>query len=170
MIAGAALTLWTVRVSCALYVLALAVWLTRGHAAARLPWTLAFLFYLTHVAAAFSFYHGWSHAAAYRDTARQTAEMFGMDWGGGLYFNYFFTGVWTLDVVWMWRNAASYQARPRWISTTIHAFLAFMFLNGAVVFASGWTRWLGVAATAALCVLWLAQRSIGTRRDRRIDV
>jgi len=56
----------------------------RWDAWARLAWTLGCIGMLAHTACAFQFYHGWSHAAAYQDTARQTAEMFGLDWGGGL--------------------------------------------------------------------------------------
>ena len=56
--------------------------------AARLAWTVACVGLLAHVAFAFHFYHGWSHGAAYRDTARQTDEVVGLNWGGGLYVNY----------------------------------------------------------------------------------
>jgi hypothetical protein len=104
--------------------------------------------YLAHVAAAFTFHHGWSHAAALRDTARQTAAMFGVESGFGLYFNYAFTLIWAGDVAWMWLGPRSHTARPRWVSAFIHSFMAFMFFNATVVFASGWTRWLGLAAAA----------------------
>jgi hypothetical protein len=55
-------------------------WLTR----ARWMWTCGCGFFLAHVVCAFSYYHGWSHAAAYRETARQTGEMTGLRWGGGI--------------------------------------------------------------------------------------
>ena len=138
------LTLWTVRLACIFYVAAL---LTHS----RLFWTAGLAAYLAHVAAAFTFHHGWSHSAAYSETARQTAELFGTKSGAGIYFNYFFTAVWLADVVWLWTRPDSHRTRPRWITVSIHAFMAFMFFNATVVFASGWTRWLGVAATA-----WLA--------------
>lgn len=32
--------------------------------------------------------------ALYQETAQLTAEVFGVNWGGGLYFNYVFTAVW----------------------------------------------------------------------------
>ena len=137
------LTLWTVRLACIFYVAAL---LTRS----RWFWTAGLAAYLAHVAAAFNFHHHWSHAAAYRETARQTAELFGVQSGYGIYFNYFFTAVWLADVVWLWTGPASHRTRPRWISTAIHSFLAFIFFNATVVFATGWTRWLAVAATALL--------------------
>ena len=92
---GEAFTIWTVRLATLLYVAALAIWVTanspRGRKIARLGWTAACLCYLAHVYGAFAFMHGWSHASAYLETARQTQELFGLAWGGGIYFNYLFT-------------------------------------------------------------------------------
>jgi hypothetical protein len=150
---GQSLTLWSVRVACVLYAAALAAWLTHKPSRARALWTLGLLAFLSHVAAAFSSYHGWSHRAAYEATASRTGEMFGVYWGGGLYFNYVFAAVWTADVGWMWLDGRSYKQRPKWVSAVIHTFLAFMFLNGAIVFASGWIRWVAVAMMVALGVL-----------------
>src|SRR5262245_35746347 len=59
----------------------------RWLACARLAWTLGCAFFIAHVASAFHFFHGWSHAAAYRETARQTAELTGLRWGGGIFLN-----------------------------------------------------------------------------------
>ncbi len=140
------LTLWTIRLACILYFAALLGW-------RRWAWTAGLIAYLTHVAAAFAFRHGWSHDAAFRETARRTDELFGVQSGAGLYFNYAFTAVWLADVVWLWTSGDTYRTRPRWISVSIHAFMAFMFFNATVVFASGWVRWLGVAATAILLVV-----------------
>ena len=68
---GELLTRFTVWVAVAGYA---AFLLSRGRrkwdAAARLAWTAACAALLAHVAFAFNFYHAWSHAAAYRDTAR----------------------------------------------------------------------------------------------------
>lgn len=144
------MTLWSVRIAFLFYVLALTAWLTRRPTPAKYVWTAGFLFYVFHVLAAFSAFHHWSHDAAYRETARQTADLFGIRWGGGLYFNYVFTAVWAADVVWVWLN----RSRARWITATVHGFMGFMFFNGVVVFASGWTRWSGVIATVFL--VWLA--------------
>ena len=148
------LTLWTARVSFALYIIALAMWLRQKPRQARLSWTAGFLCYLGHMAAAFAFHHGWSLDAAYRETARQTAELFGVDWGGGLYFNYVFTAVWGADVFWNWIDGS----RPKWVVVAIHAFLAFMWINATVVFVSGPLRWIGIAAAIGLGGLWWAGR------------
>ena len=145
---GQALTLGTIRLSALLYVAALL------GVRPRLTWTLACLAYLTHAASAFHFHHQWSHAAAYAETARQTRALFGFGSGAGLYCNYAFTVIWPADVVWWWCAPAAYARRPRWIARAVHGFLAFMYLNGAVVFASGATRWLGLVATAAVALRW----------------
>jgi hypothetical protein len=159
---GEAFTVWSVRAATLLYVVALSLWLVNkgpgGRRAARLAWTAGCIFYLAHVYGAFQYFHGWSHAAAYAETARQTAALFGVDWGGGLYFNYAFTLTWVADVIWWWSNSERYQKRPPWISAAVHAFFAFMFFNGAVVFASGLSRWFGAAATPALLYLWWRSR------------
>jgi len=154
------LTLWTVRVACVLYVLALAAWLTRKGQCARLLWTFSFACYLGHVASAFAFQYHWSHHTAYEETARHTAELFKVRWGGGLYFNYLFTALWALDVIWIWWNTGNYRKRPRWINVVLHSFLAFMFFNATVVFASGAVRWLGLTAVLVLGGLWYRTQPI----------
>src|SRR5262245_9319 len=114
---GETLTRWTVRIALAFYVLALAMRLiARQHGPGqRLAWTAGCVAYLAHVVCAFHFYHGWSHAAAYADTARRTGEVLGLSWGAGLNFNYAFTAVWVLDVLWWWLDPERYPTRPRWI-------------------------------------------------------
>jgi len=104
---------------------------------ARLAWTIACIGLLAHVACAFHFHHGWSQASAYRDTAQQTAEMFGLDWGGGLYINYALLLGWIIDVIWWWRGLVAYRRRPWLLVAAWHAFLLFIFFNGTVVFATG---------------------------------
>ena len=135
------MTRWTIRISLALYVAALAA--RPGSRSRRICWTLGCLFFLAHAAAAFHFYHGWSHAAAYAHTAQRTAEVVGIHWGGGLWWNYAFGVVWLADVLWPRRH-------PRWMAIAVHAFLAFMAFNATVVFETGAIRWLGLAATVGL--------------------
>jgi hypothetical protein len=168
-------TLWTIRIACLLYAAALACWIARRRhpgdvrlsirrrSAARILWTAAFLAYAAHVVAAFALVHHWSHGEAYRATAQETAAMFGWNWGGGLYFNYAFTAVWAIDVVWIW-NAPSYARRPVWIDKTIHTFIAFMFFNGAIVFAHGATRWISLAGALALLLGFLRMRHFDRKK------
>jgi hypothetical protein len=155
---GELLTRWTARFAMFLYALALALrlashkrrgWMTLSRQAA----TMGFLVYLAHVACAFQFVHYWRHTAAYAATARQTYETVGLDWGGGLYFNYFFTLIWGADVCWWWLARDRYEARPRVIEWPVQGFLAFMAFNATVIFATGPTRWLGIAASVILAIL-----------------
>jgi hypothetical protein len=145
-----------------LYLSALVFWLRARAQAARRAWIAGCLFYLGHVAAAFEFKHDWSHQSVYLATARQTSELFGINWGGGIYFNYLFTAVWVLDATWLWLRPDAYRRRPNWMSYAIHGYMAFLFFNATVVFGSGWARWSGIAATAALGAWRLA--SIRGRR------
>jgi hypothetical protein len=170
--AGELITRWTVRLALACYAGVLALRLLpdytpRRQAAGRWLWTVGCLLYLAHVASAFQFVHGWSHEAAYRETARRSAAMFGLAWGGGLYLNYLFTAVWVADVLCWWRGLAWYAARPRWPDRALHGFLAFMAFNGAVVFATGPVRWAGLAVCLALAALGCLRLMLRRRRRRR---
>jgi hypothetical protein len=158
MVTGEFLTRWTVRVALTLYVLALALRVSaagcrRRLATARLFWTVGCLAFLLHTASAFEFYHDWSHRAAYEATARQTAEVVGLDWGGGLYANYAFAALWTVDVCWWWFGPEHYQARPRTLEWALQGFLGFMAFNATVVFGVGAIRWFGLAATLFLATI-----------------
>ena len=95
---------------------------------ARLVWTLGWLAYLVHVALAFGLAFGWSHAAAVEHTRERSGV------GEGIYASHLFTRVWTIDVCWLWLASASHTTRPKWITLTIHGFMAFMVFNGTVVY------------------------------------
>ena len=135
-------------------------------AAARLAWTVACAALLAHVACAFQVFHGWSHGAAYFDTARQTNEVFGLDWGGGLYINYALMTGWVFDVAYWWlRGLDAYRRRRRALTAVWHGFLLFIFFNATVVFKSGPARWVGLGVCLCICVAWWqAARERLTRR------
>lgn len=123
--------------------------------AARLCWTVACGALLAHVACAFHFYHRWSHEAAYLDTARQTNEVFGLDWGGGLYINYALMTGWVLDVTWWWlAGLDSYRRRPWPLIVAWHGFLVFIIFNATAVFKAGVARWAGLCLCLGLCLAW----------------
>jgi hypothetical protein len=127
---------------------------------ARWFWTLGCVILWIHVACAFEFQHHWSHADAYAHTARKTAEFTGLDWGGGLYFNYLLMLVWAADAVWWWIGLPSYQDRPAVVSAVIIGFVGFMAFNATIVFGSGLLRWLA-AATALILGLCAIRRRKG---------
>jgi hypothetical protein len=95
----------------------------------RLPWTIACVLLLLHIAIAFHVGHGWSLHVAWEHTRSVGG------YGDGLYINFAFAVVWLLDVLWMWISVGSYLRRPRWLHRWIHLFLAFIVFNAAVIFA-----------------------------------
>jgi hypothetical protein len=129
-----------------------------SQASGRAAWTLGTLAAIVHIALAFHLHHGWSHAAALADTARQTAAVTGRAWGGGVYVNYAFATAWTGDVLWWWLSPLSFRRRPRGLDVAIRAFLWLMFVNGAFVFVRGPMRWIGAAAALAVVAAWYRGR------------
>lgn len=140
---GRSLILWTVRVSVALY--ALAVWrsvffrnpLAGSDQRYRWLWSLAWGMCVVHVLCAFHFQHRWNHAAALEHTASMTERVVGIHWAGGLYINYVFLLWWGRDVWQLWTRPQHQSGR------TFHAVAAFMMLNATVVFGPAWW-WLPV--------------------------
>jgi hypothetical protein len=116
---------------------------------ARAAWTIGVALALLHVFLAFHVVYAWDHEAAVTATAHQTAELVGWEWRGGIYFNYIFLMLWFADVSWWWAAPVSHAARSVRLERTRLALFAFMFFNGAVVFASAATRVVGVAAVSA---------------------
>lgn len=154
------LTCWTIRLALGGFVASIAARLLqrRGYRAgrvARWAWTVGCGLLWVHVGCAFQFYHHWSHNAAYMQTARETAETVGIDWGGGIFFNYLMMGLWATDVTWWWMREPSYLARSGWWDGLLHAYFAFMIVNATIVFEAGPLRWFALGATAALLLLWL---------------
>lgn len=174
---GPFITLWTVRLALACYFASAACQLLAGHdrrphgdgprrlhTAARVTWTIGCALFMAHVAAAFGFYHHWSHAAAFEHTAQRTRALVGIDFGGGLWFNYAFTAAWAADAAWWWyAGDRRYRRRRRATTAALHVFFLFMIFNATVVFASGPVRWLALSGIAALAVL--CARRTWARRD-----
>lgn len=123
---------------------------------ARIAWTIGCAALLLHFACAFNFFHAWSHASAYVDTARQTAEVFGINSGVGIFVNYTVAILWLGDIGWWWfAGVNSYRRRP-WLLTMIwHGFLIFIIFNATVVFKGGLTRWIGLLVCLCLVVSWI---------------
>ena len=125
-------------------------------AATRVVWTIACASLIAHVISAFQFYHGWSHSAAYEDTARQTQEVFGLNWGGGVFINYALLIAWMLDIGWWWHSGVdSYRKRPWPFLVAWHGFLVFIIFNATVVFGDGIVRWIGAGICLMLIFAWV---------------
>ena len=125
------------------------------HSTARWVWTTGCALFLIHVFCAFTYFHHWSHEAAYHQTAVQTAALTGLQWGGGIYFNYLFAAVWLADVLWWWLAPASFHTRPRWLHAAWHTFLFFMVFNGTFVFVHNPMRWIGLLLCGIVALAWL---------------
>ncbi len=112
---------------------------------------------LVHVLLSFHFRHYWSHDAAVIETARQTKELIGWDWGGGVWLNYLLVVVWLGDALWLNLAPAHYLFRAKWVTYAAQGYLAFMWFNATVVFGSWGARVFGVLVLVALC--WLGRTS-----------
>jgi hypothetical protein len=134
----------------------------------RVVWTIACFSLVLHFVSAFHFYHEWSHAAASRDTARQTYDVVGVASGVGVFVNYALLTVWVLDIAWWWlKGAASYFRRPRFLILAWHGFLVFVIFNATVVFGKGPARWVGLLITLMLLISWIfvARQIVSKRLD-----
>jgi len=133
-------------------------------------WAAAFAAYLLHVAAAFHFVHGWSHAEAFDHAVKRTYEVTGIATGVGIWINYGFTLVWLADVL-TWRvdllRAQHAEAtRPVWLAILRApalrglwiAFFLFMAFNATMVFEGGMTRAYFAALFAAATAYVIVQR------------
>jgi hypothetical protein len=103
--------------------------------------------------------YAWSHEAAIEATVRQAADRFGAGWRGGIYVNYVFLAIWLADVCWWWAAPASRASRPRAVEAARRALFLSMFVNGAVVFASGAGRVIGSVAVFSALVAAFARRN-----------
>ena len=130
---------------------------------ARLVWTSGAALLAIHIALAFHYWHGWSHAAAYEATALQSEQLTGVASGWGIYLNYALLAVWSADAVWWWAAPLAYDSRSRAVDRAVFAFFLFMMVNGAVVFATTAMRYAGAAAIAIAIV---ARVGATASRDR----
>lgn len=165
--AGEAITLGTIRLSLALYAATLAgrLMIVRPHfRVLRGLWTVGCVLLVAHIVAAFHYYHAWDHAAAIEATALQTEQAIGRSFGGGIYFNYVFAGVWLGEVTLWWLAPPAFERRPRWLAWLVQGFMAFMVFNAVIVFEAGAMRWWGVIVMLILLALG-ARKWQATQRE-----
>ena len=117
-------------------------------------WTAGAVLTVIHSIAAFGVFYGWSHETARRLTAQQTATLTGVDFAGGIYVNYLFLLVWLGDAAWWWGSPHTYAMRPGALSLAIRGFIFFVIVNGAVIFADGLARLVGIASTSLVLAAW----------------
>jgi hypothetical protein len=153
------LTVWTIRVALLLFSLAVIARLGgvggkfsdhSGWKVVRAIWVIGCLFALLHGLAVFGYVMHWSHQAAIEDTIQRTQELIGVSFGGGVYFNYAFWVIWTIDAVWWCGWPDRYLRRSLSWDLLVIGYLWFIAFNATVVFESGVIRWLGLAATIVI--------------------
>ena len=169
MSSGEFITRGTIWVSIAAYAIGCVIFATMRRPQAdrwtRVAWTAGCGALLTHFISGFHFFHSWSHASAYADTARQTAEVIKINWGGGLFINYAVASLWFADVAWWWfAGLDAYRRRPWLITLLWHGFLIFILFNATVVFKDGWVRWVGLFVCVILVVSWYSIRNEFAKR------
>ena len=132
----------------------------RRHGQSPAPWAwwafvLGLALAVAHTLIAFDVVHNWVHEDAVRSTALQTEAVFGVAAGWGVYVNYVFFAVWLADA-WWWRVERRGYARPPAVIWTLRAFYMLMIVNGAVVFAAGVRRLLGLLIVSWLTRIWVS--------------
>ena len=164
---GEMLIRWTARLAVACYVARLMCDTGRkndvpSQHAARWWWTIGCACFLMHVAAAFHFEHGWSHAAAFKYTAKRTAEMTGWNSGFGLYVNEAFLCLWLADTILWWRRLSWPENRR--IYWTVQGVFAFLMIQATAIF--GPPFWMPVfLLVVALLLLVRVLRGRGPRQQ-----
>lgn len=124
---------------------------------ARWVWRLGAATLLVHLLLALALRHQWSHASAVAEVARQTQEVLGLNWGGGIWFNYLLAAWWIWDA---WRPTPS--STVPWFRIPVErvrrAFFWLMWFNGTVVFASGTKRGLALVFCLVVLIAWWPAR------------
>ncbi len=161
---GQQLSVWAVRLSLVFWFL-FAVSLIRERAndhhqpRQRMLWTLATIFYLAHVILAFAYFHDWSHEQAVEHTAERTADVTGIHWGGGIWFNHVFTLICIIETMMWWVLPQSITRRPPKLTALVYGYCLFIIVNAAVVFVGGPVRWFSAAALLILTIMFFHQRA-----------
>lgn len=120
--------------------------LRSGRPSAMWAWAVGLDAYLLHIGLSFAFFYDWSLVVAWEATARDSAETVGIDSGFGIVVNFLFLALLGIDFVSQWRTGR------RKCAGAIDFLVAFLILNGAVIFGEGAVRGLGICLLAA--ILW----------------
>lgn len=152
---------WSIRLSILFYLFSLLLRIVSfpkidGLKYASLASLIGFSFSLLHFWSAFEYHHHWSHQAAFDETAKRTADLFGFSIGYGIYFNYFFLAAWGTDLLVRCFTSAKRQWQ-RILLWSLQVYLLFIVVNGAIVFAKGPVQWLTGSALILLAILSLTK-------------
>lgn len=162
-VAALTVVLWTARLAAGCYLARVALRLARPGKVPSFPecllWTAGAALLLLHVAAAFHLVHHWSQSSAWEATARQTAKVYGVNWGGGVVINELFLLLWSADAARLWRERrVGRRLAPLWWSWLVHLTFAVLMVNATAVFGSrGWIPVIASVGIASLALRWYAR-------------
>ena len=129
-------------------------------------WTMGGILAAVHVLIAIDVRYGWNHAAAVRETARQSAQVYSFEWQGSIYVSYLFVVTWLAES-WRWRRTPDlYQKRAPAVTWALRAFFFLIIVNGAVVFAAMPGRILGVVLVIGLSWAWFSPAAAALKGPR----
>jgi hypothetical protein len=128
---------------------------------ARRFWLVGAIALIIHVLLAFHFTHQWNHAAAVADTARQTEEVTGFAFGGGLYVNHVFLLTWIADAFFWNLFPSRYESRSKLTELLMQGWLLFIWFNATAIFGKEWVQPIGWLMLPLVC--WLLWRGIGRK-------
>ncbi len=170
---GEMIVRWTARLAAAAYLARVSMDGIAPHSRQaqkwnRVIWTVGCAIFLAHVAAAFHFYHGWSHAAAFEHVRQQTLRQTGYDSGFGLYLNELMAIWWTVDAV-CWAQNLRWPEN-RWAYWSLHVFFAFMMFNATVVFGPRGWRFVLVGWMVGFVITAWVLRGARSRETRSENV
>ena len=123
----------------------------------RILWRAGCLSAVIHVLCAFHFEHQWEHQTAVNHTIEETKRVTGFTFAYGIYFNYLFLLIWTIDCF----SSANHS---RW-SRFVHGYMLLIIISATIVFEDGPIRYISLATGMTLTLLWLRRRKAGEQLD-----
>lgn len=122
----------------------------------RILWSLGCIFALIHVFCAFQFIHDWNHQIAVKHTIIETERVTGLRFEYGIYFNYLFLLVWTIDCIKL-HNAHSNRkigaTHSLW-SRFVHIYMLLIIISATIIFEEGFIRYISFISLALLALLF----------------
>jgi hypothetical protein len=154
-------TRWAIRAALlsAAFAVAVALIAPQRRRTILLLWTAGCVGLWVHILCAFHFQHQWSYQAAVEHTNRRSHEFAGFSWDGAILLNFATAVLWTIEVAAWSFGRIDGTGRVRFVLWGWWAFLAFMVVNGAIVFERGPTRWVSLAVAVALGGLCVWRRT-----------
>ncbi|MDB5390062.1 MAG: hypothetical protein JWM11_5708 [Planctomycetaceae bacterium] len=114
-------------------------------------WLTGWLMLVFHIFVAMGAVHHWSLAEATRHTATQTQAAVGLNWGGGVWFNFATVAVWA----WTLLPSRKRTLNPSRLNSLAQWYLAFMMFNATVVFGTRVAQTAGAVICAGLLARYL---------------